>query len=114
VGAALIDGVITILLFITIVGPFIYGALTMKREGPNNGQTLGKQALGIRVVRDDGQPFTFGSAMMREIVIKGLLFSVAGNLTFGLAPLLNLLWPLWDETNQALHDKVATTHVVRA
>jgi uncharacterized RDD family membrane protein YckC len=86
----------------------------MKREGPNNGPTLGTQALGIRVVRDDGQPFTFGSAMMREIVIKGLLFSVAGNLTFGLAPLLNLLWPLWDETNQALHDKVATTHVVRA
>jgi uncharacterized RDD family membrane protein YckC len=31
----------------------------------------------------------------------------------GLYPVLNLLWPLWDDKKQALHDKVAKTNVVR-
>jgi uncharacterized RDD family membrane protein YckC len=37
---------------------------------------------------------------------------VAG-VIFGLYPLLDKLWPLWDEKRQALHDKVARTNVVR-
>jgi uncharacterized RDD family membrane protein YckC len=28
-------------------------------------------------------------------------------------PLLDGLWPLWDKRNQALHDKVANTVVIR-
>ena len=28
-------------------------------------------------------------------------------------PVINLLWPLWDDKKQALHDKVASTNVVR-
>ena len=32
----------------------------------------------------------------------------------GIFSLLNVLWPLWDDKNQALHDKVAKTNVVRA
>jgi uncharacterized RDD family membrane protein YckC len=26
--------------------------------------------------------------------------------------ILNLLWPLWDDKRQALHDKIAATNVV--
>ena len=26
--------------------------------------------------------------------------------------ILNLLWPLWDDKRQALHDKIAKTNVV--
>ena len=39
--------------------------------------------------------------------MKWLLFGViAGSFTFGLAPLIDYLWPLWDEENRALHDMV--------
>ena len=43
--------------------------------------------------------------MLREVVVKWLLFGVvAARSPFGLAPLLDVLWPLWDEENRALHD----------
>ena len=33
----------------------------MVRKGEHNGQTWGKQVVGIRVIRDNGQPFDFGT-----------------------------------------------------
>jgi uncharacterized RDD family membrane protein YckC len=77
-----------------------------------NGKTLGRMATGIRVVRANGQPMTFGFAMLREVAVKALLFGIAGSLTFGLAQLLDYLWPLWDEENRALHDFIVDTRSV--
>jgi uncharacterized RDD family membrane protein YckC len=110
--AFLLDAIIEVLLIITLVGPFIYPALTMARSGEKNGQTLGKQALDIRVVREDGQEWTFGTALLREFVIKTLLVGWVGG-TFVIPTLVNYLWPLWDERKQALHDKVAESYVVK-
>jgi uncharacterized RDD family membrane protein YckC len=71
-------------------------------------------ATGIRVVRADGQPVTFGWAMLREVAVKWLLIgAVASSFTFGLAWLLDVLWPLWDEENRALHDMVVDSRVVK-
>jgi uncharacterized RDD family membrane protein YckC len=111
VGAALIDGIIV------IVGLFIFGYILnlfmMAREGEKNGQTLGKQALGITAIREDGDPWTFGTAALREFVIKYLLFNVVGGFVI-IGGLVDVLWPLWDEKKQALHDKLATSYVVKA
>ena len=79
-----------------------------------NGQTLGRMALGIRVVRANGEPMTFGCAMLREVAVKALLFGVVSSFTFGLASLLDVLWPLWDDENRALHDFIVDTRVVAA
>lgn len=38
------------------------GGVTPVREGPNNGQTFGKQIVGIRVVASAGHPVTLGGA----------------------------------------------------
>jgi uncharacterized RDD family membrane protein YckC len=57
---------------------------------------------------------TFGFAMLREVAVKTLLFGIASSLTFGLASLLDVLWPLWDEENRALHDLIVDTRVVHA
>jgi pSer/pThr/pTyr-binding forkhead associated (FHA) protein/uncharacterized RDD family membrane protein YckC len=108
VGAALLDGIISIP-FLVIGYVLIVSPILMKREGPKNGQTWGKQALGIRVIKDDGQPFTYGTALLRDFVIKTLLMGA-----IAIVSLINSLWPLWDPTNQALHDKLAGTHVFRA
>jgi uncharacterized RDD family membrane protein YckC len=92
----------------------LYAPLLMMRRGERNGQTLGKQIVGIRVVRDNGEPYTFWSAFVREFVVRQLLFGVVGSFFVGIAQLLDYLWPLWDETNRALHDMIVSSHVVRA
>jgi uncharacterized RDD family membrane protein YckC len=90
----------------------VYAPLMMSRT---DGQTLGRMATGIRVVRADGKPMDFGYAMLREVVVKWLLFNVVGgSVTFGLAWFVDVLWPLWDEENRALHDMVVNSRVIRA
>jgi uncharacterized RDD family membrane protein YckC len=89
----------------------LYAPFLMART---DGQTLGKMAMGIRVVRVNGEPMTFGAALLREVAVKWLLFGVVGSsTTFGLAWLADVLWPLWDDENRALHDLIAGTRVVK-
>jgi uncharacterized RDD family membrane protein YckC len=102
------------IMFVGLIVAFLYYPLTMMREGEQNGQTVGKQSLGIRVSRDDGQQVDFGFAVLREFVVKYLLFAVIGGIFLGIPWLLDVLWPLWDDNNEALHDKIVKTHVVRA
>jgi uncharacterized RDD family membrane protein YckC len=85
-----------------------YVCLTMARRGPNNGQTLGKQAAGVKVVRDDGRPVDLKTAFGRDILVK----SIGGTITFGVGWIVDSLWPLGDRENRALHDLTAKTHVV--
>ncbi len=96
-------------LAITVVA-FLYAPLMMSRT---NGQTVGRMVVDIRVIRADGGRMTFGFAMLREVLIKSLLFGVLSSITFGLASLLDVLWPLWDEENRALHDFVVNTRVIK-
>ena len=104
-----ITGLIGGLLVLAIV--IVYAPLMMAKT---NGQTLGRMATGIRVVRADGKPMDFGYAMLREVVVKWLLFNVVGgSVTFGLAWLIDVLWPLWDEENRALHDMIVNSRVIK-
>jgi uncharacterized RDD family membrane protein YckC len=57
---------------------------------------------------------TFGFALLREFVVEFLLFQVLGSLLFGIPWLINVLWPLWDSENRALHDMIVKSHVVEA
>ncbi len=67
------------------------------------GQTPGKKALGIRVVRLDGQRVTWWHAFER-----------AGGYAAGFATgLLGFLQIYWDPNRQATHDKIAGTVVIR-
>jgi len=107
--ASLVVGLILGVVAVAIVS-LIYAPLMMART---NGKTLGRMATGIRVVRASGEPITFGFAMLREVAVKALLFGVAGSFTAGLANLLDVLWPLWDDENRALHDFVVDTRTVK-
>jgi uncharacterized RDD family membrane protein YckC len=82
------------------------------RMARTNGRTLGRMVTGIRVVRANGQPITFGFAVLREVVVKTMLFGFVGSLTVGVVNVLDALWPLWDEENRALHDFVVNTRTV--
>lgn len=67
------------------------------------GATLGKMALGIRIVRTDGSNISYGTAFLRYIgtIISSIPFS------------LGFLWMLWDDKRQTWHDKIASTCVIR-
>ena len=112
IGAIILATLLSILIF--AVAALLYAPLLMMRQGQQNGQTWGKQALGIRVVRDNGQPFTFGPAALREVVLKGLAVGIASAIIPFIPWFLNFFWPLWDDENRALHDMICSTHVVRA
>ncbi|MDE0121728.1 MAG: RDD family protein [bacterium] len=74
------------------------------------GQTLGKMAMSIVVVRaEDGEVPGWGKAIGRWI-LPGLLslIPVAG----GLLALLVYLSLLWDDRRQGWHDKMGTTVVI--
>jgi uncharacterized RDD family membrane protein YckC len=92
----------------------LYAPLLMMRQGARNGQTLGKQMVGIRVVRDTGEPMGFGWAALREVVVKNLAVNIASSIIPFIPWFLDYFWPLWDDENRALHDMVVSTHVVRA
>jgi len=109
--AGWVSGVLAFFTYLIVA--FLYSPLLMMRAGEHNGQTLGKQALGIRVVRDTGEAMGFGWAALREIVVKGFLVAFAGAIIPFLPWLLDNLWPLWDSENRAVHDMIVSTHVVQ-
>ena len=66
------------------------------------GVTIGKALIGLRVVRMDGLPLTFGRCTRRYV-------------TFLLAALpvfLGLLWVIIDDRRQGWHDKLSNTCVI--
>ena len=91
-----------------VVGRLIYTGVPIayywyfwtRREG----QTPGKFALGIRVVKADGSPIKDVDAVIRVI---GYQVSAA-------FLCLGFIWALFDRENQTWHDKLARTYVVRA
>jgi uncharacterized RDD family membrane protein YckC len=87
-----------------IVVPFIYFTYCHGKWG----QTIGKRALRIRVRRElSDAPISYGSAFGRYAIV--FVFGI-----FWIPLLLDYLFPLWDSQNQSLHDKVASSVVVRA
>jgi uncharacterized RDD family membrane protein YckC len=93
---------------LTMLSFFIVTMLYKPLMEGRNGQTLGKMWVKIRVVRaDDGTRIGYGKAFLRWFI--STIFSA-----ISLLNLLNYLWPLWDDSKQTLHDKVASTIVVRA
>jgi len=106
---ALVAAGILWILCVAVVA-LLYAPTMMART---NGKTLGRMATGIRVVRTSGESITFGFAMLREVVVKTILFGIAGAMTGGIAQLVDYLWPLWDEENRCLHDFIVQTRVVK-
>ena len=89
--------------------PFIIqGLYSTFMNGGERGQTVGKRVVNIQV-RDEatGGPIGYGKAFLRWLV--GALLSV---FTCGIGGILDILWPLWDNKRQTLHDKVVNSLVV--
>jgi uncharacterized RDD family membrane protein YckC len=72
-------------------------------HGKPAGQTVGKRALGIRVIDfSTGGPIGYGRAALRYV----------GRFISGTFCYLGYLWMLWDKEKQTWHDKMANDVVV--
>jgi uncharacterized RDD family membrane protein YckC len=98
-------------LFVIILGFYLVAFLYDWIQHWLWGQTIGKRALGTRVVRADGNPSVGAGPACGRAAIYALapLVPLAGSI-FGL---LNELWLTWDPRRQCLHDKAAHTVVVK-
>ena len=73
------------------------------QEG-RTGQTVGKKALGIRLVKEEtGQPIGVGMAFVRRLA----------HFLDSIACYIGWLWPAWDAKRQTFADKVCGTIVIR-
>jgi uncharacterized RDD family membrane protein YckC len=73
------------------------------------GQTIGKMAMGVRVVGVDGKVPGWRAAALRWACTIGVaLIPYIGPFVVGLV----FLWVAWDRNGQGLHDKIAGTRVV--
>lgn len=111
-GMGIILGYLFFLLFQMVAAAVYYPAL-LARTGARNGQTLGKQVMGIRVRHASGVPVSVGHAVLREVVLRQFVIGGIGSFFVFLPVLLDMLWPLWDDENRSLHDLGATTIVTR-
>ena len=68
------------------------------------GQSPGKIAIGIKIVKMDGTPIGFGTALLREVL---------GKIVSAIILLLGYIWILFDGKRQGWHDKIASTYVVK-
>lgn len=68
------------------------------------GQTLGKMATGIKVIRNDGTPNTWGIIILRETI---------GKFVSSIILCIGYMMAGWDGKKRALHDRMFATRVVK-
>lgn len=68
------------------------------------GQTPGKMALRIKVIRSDGSDISYGRAFLREAV---------GKFISALILFIGYLMAAFDSQKQGLHDRMADTYVIK-
>jgi uncharacterized RDD family membrane protein YckC len=125
--AQVCDGIIPFFAFFTMLGVVGAGAATGSDAGVGlgaltafglfvgyvvwalklfaRGTTPGKNALGMRVVKESGVNAGFGAMLLREWIGKAISSLVLG---------LGFLWILFDKDRQGWHDKLGTTYVVQS
>jgi uncharacterized RDD family membrane protein YckC len=85
-----------------LVGTVLYHTLLVGRSG----QTVGKKALGVRVVdAGNGTVIGTGRALGRYLFAAFISGNICG---------LGYLWAIWDGRKQTWHDKVVSSVVVEA
>ena len=69
------------------------------------GSSIGQWVVKIKVVNAQGHLLTQGQALLRLLAHVGLSFVPLGGV-------IDLLWPLWDDRRQTLHDKAVGCYVI--
>jgi uncharacterized RDD family membrane protein YckC len=91
-----------------IVG-LLYGPVFVTRDGARNGQSPGKQIVGLRVVKEDATPMDLKTAIIRESLLKYLIGTA-----IPLFLVVSWAMSLGRDDRRALHDRITGTYVPRS
>jgi len=72
------------------------------------GATLGKMITGIKIVDENGNKISYGTAFLREVLVKDIVYMFLFFISW-----LGFLWAIWDKKKQTWHDKIARTLVIK-
>ena len=75
-----------------------------------NGKTIGKKALGIKVISQNREPLKKSQIAIREISFAIIEFS-GGIITYGIIPLISLGLVIFSKNKTSIHDRIAKTDV---
>lgn len=100
IAASAIGGDVNVVNFLVSIGYWIVVLVMVATRG----QSPGKIAIGIKIVKTDGRPIGFGTTLLREVI---------GKIISSIIILLGYIWILFDGQRQGWHDKIASTYVVK-
>ena len=108
--ASSVPGLVLTLVVLLVSAAYILGFWRWKQATP------GKLIVGLRVRRREvAGTMPWSTMLIRFAVVNLLLLTGDSDVAYWAVTallLVNYLWPLWDDKNQALHDKAARTNVV--
>jgi len=106
-GIGALGGSLILFSLVCVLALFVYWCVLMHREG----QSIGKRAMGMRVVRTDGSRASLRRMLVLRYFVPGLIGGIPYvGWVFSLA---NLLW-IFGEERRCLHDLICDTMVVNA
>lgn len=94
----------TALMYAVSIGFTIFNQIWLRGT---RGSTIGQGVVGLKTVTAEGETPSFGSLIIR------LLVQIPIGFVLCIGPVVDYLFPLWDEKKQTLHDKAANTFVVK-
>lgn len=98
-------GLCCMMLVIFPVASLLVGVYNRVYLVSQRGYSIGQGVMKLKVIDANGQILTQGNAAIRLLAQVALGFiPVIG--------ILDLLWPLWDDRNQTLHDKAVNCFVI--
>ena len=120
---------VIVLIVVLAILPILVWTVIVLFMVARTGQSPGKRLLKTRIVNADGSAWGWSGTLIREVLgkfligglISGVLGAVLGSalgdetssIVGLLVGLLLFIWILIDEKNQTLHDKLASTYVVK-
>jgi uncharacterized RDD family membrane protein YckC len=106
-GSNLAGGMCCMMILIFPVATLLVGLFNRVYLVAQRGSSIGQGVMKLKVVDINGNLLTMGTALIRLLAQVGLSFVPM------VGPLLDLLWPLWDEKRQTLHDKAVGSYVLK-
>jgi len=106
-GHDLAGGMCCMLILLFPIASLLVGVFNRVYLVSTRGASIGQGVMRLKVVDANGNLLTMGTAFIRLLAQVGLSFvPIVG-------PLLDLMWPLWDEKRQTLHDKAVGCYVLK-
>jgi uncharacterized RDD family membrane protein YckC len=106
-GSGLAGGLCCMMILLFPISSLLVGLFNGVYLVAQRGASIGQGVMNLKVVDVNGNLLTTGTAFIR------LLARVALGFVPFVGPLLDLLWPLWDEKKQTLHDKAVGSYVLK-